>query len=86
MTDSHTNSTPDRSKHPEGIVAAIELAALVRGGALSESQAAWLIQGWTSLGTDWASHPYCRGIAEHTRAVIDDLRNAPWAGDMDDRQ
>jgi hypothetical protein len=47
------------------------LVQLRRAGALTALQAEWLAERWEGLPDDWASHPYCRQIGEHTRAYID---------------
>lgn len=50
------------------------LEDLVAGGALTNFQACWLIEHWRELPNDWACHPFCQQVREHTRACIDHLR------------
>jgi hypothetical protein len=47
------------------------LDVLRRSGALTTFQAQWLTEHCDDPPDDWASHPYCRQVREHTRAYID---------------
>jgi len=47
------------------------LIQLTHAGALTAFQAEWLAKHWEELSDDWASHPYCQQLGEHTRAYID---------------
>ncbi len=47
------------------------LDGLKRSGALTGWQVRRLADRWGALPDDWASDPYLRQVAEHTRACID---------------
>ncbi len=51
--------------------APVLIADLEHAGALTATQAVWLSEHWYHLPDDWASNPYLRSVAEHSRACID---------------
>jgi hypothetical protein len=62
MIDQASTQRPDAERF---------LADLHVSGVLTTFQAEWLAGHWDVLAEDWASHPYCHQVREHTRAYID---------------